>query len=102
MNFIYIKEKSTNIPNLTLVTDMSRMFRNISGFNQDIGDWDVSSATDMTGMFNNSALSTTNYDSLLNGWSNLMLQQNIYFGASNIKYSSNAINARTKIIDDFG
>ncbi|MCY4161070.1 MAG: BspA family leucine-rich repeat surface protein [Flavobacteriaceae bacterium] len=35
----------------TLVTDMSHLFNGRSSFNDDIGDWDVSSVTNMTGMF---------------------------------------------------
>ena len=35
----------------TLVTDMSRLFRNELTFNQDISAWDVSNVTNMSGMF---------------------------------------------------
>jgi len=35
----------------SLVTDMSEMFRELRNFNQDIGNWDVSSVEDMSGMF---------------------------------------------------
>ena len=38
-------------PNLSNVTDMSRMFGDASSFNGDISDWDVSSVTDMSRMF---------------------------------------------------
>ena len=37
------------------VTDMSYMFYDNSAFNQDIGDWDVSSVTNMYQMFRNNS-----------------------------------------------
>ena len=33
------------------VTDMSNLFKNMSRFNQPIGAWDVSNVTNMSGMF---------------------------------------------------
>ena len=41
---------ATDSPNLSLVTNMYRMFSN-AAFNQDIGSWDVSAVTDMRYMF---------------------------------------------------
>ena len=49
------------IPN---ITNMSSMFKGANAFNQDISGWDVSSVTDMSGMFANS---TFNQD--ITGWS---------------------------------
>ena len=42
---------ATDIPDLSRVTNMSRMFLNARAFNQAIGNWDVSSVTDMSLMF---------------------------------------------------
>ena len=42
----------TDAPNLTNVTDFSRIFQSCSSFNQPIGDWDVSNVTGMAFMFN--------------------------------------------------
>jgi len=38
-------------PNLSQVTDMSKMFYGTANFNQNIGDWDVSNITNMNQMF---------------------------------------------------
>ena len=42
------------------VTNMSGMFHSVSAFNQDISEWDVSNVTDMSGMFN--GVSVFNHD----------------------------------------
>jgi len=47
-------------------------------------------------------MSTANYDALLIAWEQLSLQNNVTFGAGNIKYSSGApANARQSIINDY-
>src|SRR5690554_3404454 len=42
---------ATDVPDLSLVTDMSSMFFGASFFDQDIGGWDVGMVTDMSSMF---------------------------------------------------
>ncbi|MHA1822146.1 MAG: BspA family leucine-rich repeat surface protein, partial [Promethearchaeota archaeon] len=70
------------------VTDMSWMFGEATAFNQDIGGWNVSAVTIMEYMFSGVTLSTTNYDNLLIGWSQLNLQHDVSFDAGNSKYSA--------------
>ena len=43
---------ASDVPDLSNVTDMSRMFAGTASFNQAIGDWDVSTITNMNNLFN--------------------------------------------------
>ncbi len=57
----------------------------------------------MEHMFMAAGLSTPNYDSLLIGWAQLPLQNDVFFDAGNSQYSSGAAaEARQKLITDFG
>ncbi|MFC0875338.1 BspA family leucine-rich repeat surface protein [Saccharicrinis sp. FJH2] len=88
--------------NVSNVTDMSSMFQETTSFDQDLGSWNVSNVKDMTDMFKSIALSTENYNSLLTGWSNLQLQQNVILNAGESRFSgSEARDARQNIIDNF-
>jgi len=53
-------------------------------------------------MFNGVALSTSNYDALLSGWSALPLQENVNFSGGNSKYSSSAQGARDVLTNTYG
>lgn len=81
------------------VTDMDFMFAQ-SGFNQDLSNWDVSSVTKMVDIFDLSALSSANYDKILNGWAQQTLQDNVTFGAEGVKYCEGSV-ARQSIIDTY-
>jgi hypothetical protein len=55
----------------------------------------------MVDMLENSGLSTTNYDALLNGWSQQTVQQNVTLGAAGLTYCDGE-DARQDLIDDYG
>ncbi len=79
------------------VTKTKRMFKNASSFNQDLSTWDVTGLEFLSAfhngageMFDNSALSTTNYDAILNSWSTQSVNPDIILGAAGIQYSAGA------------
>ena len=90
--------KDLSVWNTSSVTDMSYMFYNDRSFNQDISAWNVFNVTDMTSMLDNTALSTNNYNALLNGWSKLTnLKYGVPFGAAGLKYTSAGLKGKGKL-----
>jgi len=79
------------------VTDMRAMFADASAFNQNLGAWDVTALNDAEDMFANIALSTANYDALLNGWDAQALQPGVIFSGGNSTFC-NAEAARANMI----
>jgi surface protein len=68
------------------VTDMGYMFNNASSFNQDISTWYPINLTFALGMLDDCAMSQTNYDNLLIGWSVLPLLP-VALGVLGLTYS---------------
>ncbi|MDW3193246.1 MAG: BspA family leucine-rich repeat surface protein [Cytophagales bacterium] len=82
------------------VTTMNRMFQGANAFDQNLGSWDMSTVSDVDAMFAGNAMTVSNYDSTLIGWSQQTLQPNLRFAAAGLEYC-NGEDARQKIIDDF-
>ena len=64
LNASNVKYGTTDSPNLSGVTDMSRMFYGANNFNGDLSGWKTSGVTDMSGMFTGVVLFTSD----LSGW----------------------------------
>ena len=82
------------------VRNMDSMFRNATAFDQNIGGWNVGNVLNMRNMFKDIALSTANYDALLNGWNTLTLKNNVKFSAGNSTYCNGEL-ARQNIVAAF-
>ncbi len=74
---------ATDIPDLSGVTDMSRMFRKAGIFNQDISSWDVSNITNMSYMFANATM----FNQPLGAWNTSAVT-----GMRYMFYKANAFN----------
>jgi surface protein len=83
------------------VTTMKDMFLGARAFNQNIGDWDVSKVTTMGSILNYTGLSHTNYDALLTGWSQQVVQRNVVLRARGLTYCSGK-RARQRLINSYG
>ena len=84
-NMVY---NATDSPDLSGVTDMSRMFRYTAAFNGDLSSWDVSSVTDMSSMFRGA----TSFDQPLNSWnvSSVTDMTFMFIGASSFNQPLNS------------
>jgi len=69
------------------ITNMNNMFYGATSFNQDLSNWNVANVTSMTTMFNNSGISETNYNNILNGWDGLSVEPNVTIGVLGLVYS---------------
>jgi len=93
--------------NTSNVTTMQGLFAQSALVNPNVSGWDTSSVTDMR-MFNNSGLTTENYDSLLTAWSSQTVNSGVDFGANSTSYCTSELarndlaNNDSWIINDAG
>jgi len=86
--------------NVKNVTNMMAMFYKADSFNQDIGKWDISNVMNMISFLKGVTLSVENYDNILIKWSNLNLQNGLFFDAGNSNYCDSD-SSRQNIIDNY-
>ena len=78
------------------------MFRGATNFNQDLGDWNLGQVQLMASIFDDTGISTKNYDKTLTGWSQVSSFQNgVVFGANILQYCESEV-VRQNFIDAFG
>lgn len=71
-NYASVFNQNISSWDVSKVTDMRWMFFKAFPFNQNLANWNVKNVTTMQNMFSSDiALSTTNYDAILNGWAAL-------------------------------
>lgn len=88
--------------NTSSVTDLNTMFRGATAFDQPLGAWDISNVTSLSSTFSRTDLSVANYDDLLINWSQQTgIQTGLSLDVENARYSSLAVEARTKLIEEF-
>jgi surface protein len=78
--------------NVSNVTNMANMFKSATAFDQNLGTWNITKVTTMSAMFTGAALSRTNYDSLLLGWSAQNVKTGVTFSAGNTNYSFDSVD----------
>ena len=77
------------------------LFRSASSANPDTSNWDVSSVTDMSNMFQGSNISVENLTACYENWSQLNLQQNVEFSAGSTKYNSSGQAGRDIMVNTY-
>ena len=79
--------QATDSPDLSKVTDMSRMFQGCTSLNQNINHWDVSNVTNMRALF----AGATAFNQELNGWnvSNVTNMRSVFYEATSFNQDLN-------------
>ncbi len=80
---------------------MTVMFSDAAAFNQDLSGWDISNVTDMFLFAEGTALSTSNYTSMLSAWGGLSLQSGVEFSSGTTTYAIAGQPGRDELTDTF-
>ena len=79
-------------------TNITSMLRN-TPFDQDLGSWNVSTIDHATNFLAGGTLSTSNYDSLLQGWAPQSVNNGVSISFGNSRYSAgSAASARSTLV----
>ncbi|MFN8127115.1 MAG: BspA family leucine-rich repeat surface protein [Candidatus Nanopelagicales bacterium] len=84
------------------VTTMQGMFAGATAFNQNLGAWNIAQVSDLRNFLNACPFSTTNYNSLLNGWAGQSVPNGLQLGAPGIHYTSLGRAAHDHLTADDG
>jgi len=89
------------------VENMGAMFLSASSFDKDISSWQIDSLNSATDMLDGTAMSTANYDALLESWDTQAGNKGVTgvaLGAEGVTYTagSAAATARDSLINDHG
>lgn len=88
--------------NVSTITDMSNLFEEATAFDQNLGDWPISTNNAFyIQMFANSGMSTANYDLTLQGWAAKGVTGVILSGQTGMTYCDGSA-ARTTLINTLG
>ena len=84
--------------NMGSATNITSMLRN-TPFDQDLGSWNVSAIDHATNFLAGGTLSTSNYDSLLQGWAPQSVNNGVSISFGNSRYSAgSAASARSTLV----
>jgi len=89
--------QNINTWNAPAVQDISSMFNGALAFDQDISGFNISNVAIIDYIFDNSGLSTTNYNNILNYWATLSVQPGLNPSGIGLVYSPNGLAAHNTL-----
>lgn len=89
--------------NVEKVTNLINFVYNATKFNQNLGNWTLNGEVDLRNMLDNSGMDCSNYSSTLKAWGErLDVPLNRQLGSAGIKFGSNVVAIRNKLIVEKG